>query len=131
MHDVLVGGGDLRLRFQERIVFVDKFLILAVNAFIIYLRSLPPALHLRLDRRRTAQASQRDRIIFHGRRVNEGLLSDYGGPAAVYLDELAPDFLLHRLVVQLDDELLPDRRLLLDLRALVPVRSIVLEDVAV
>ena len=112
-------------------MLVDKFLILVVNAFIIYLRNLPLSLHPRLDRRWTAQAGQRDRIILHGRRVNEGLLSDYGGPAAVYLDELAPHFLLHRLVVQLDDELLPDRRLLLCLRTLVPIRSIVLEDVAV
>ena len=112
-------------------MLVDKFLILVVNAFIIYLRNLTLSLHTRLDGRWTAQASQRDRIILHGRRVNEGLLSDNGGPAAVYLDELAPHFLLHRLVVQLDDELFPDRRLLLGLRALVPIRSIVLEDVAV
>ena len=126
-----MGGSDLRLSFHELSVLVGKFLILVVNAFIIYLRNLPLSLHPRFDGRWTAQASQWDRTILHGHRVNEGLLSDNGGPAAVYLDELAPHFLLHRLVVQLDDELLPDRRLLLGLRALVPVRSIVLVDVAV
>ena len=99
LHQVLMGGSDFRLRLQKHGMFVDKLLILVVIVFIINLRNLPLSLHPWLDWRWTAQASQRDWIIFHGSRVNPGLLSDDRGPAAVYLDELAPHFLFHRLVV--------------------------------
>lgn len=59
----------------------------------------------------TAETSSRHRVVFNGCGVDVRLLSNDRWTSAVYFDKLAPDFLFHSFVVQLDDEVFPDLRL--------------------
>ena len=58
--------------------------------------------------RGTSKTGCWQRVVFNGVRVDVGLLADYRRPAAIDFDELGPDFLLHCLVVKLNDKVLTD-----------------------